>query len=85
MSDFIHTVEMLDTSLCDDLIEYYHKRREYKQKGGVSGGLRPDSKTSTDDTIFPNSKNETIVTYLNYINQVLEKYKETYEKQMYTG
>ena len=24
MPNFIHTVEMLDTSLCDDLIDYYH-------------------------------------------------------------
>ena len=55
MPDFIHTVEMLDTSLCDDLIEYYHESGEYKQKGVVSGGLKPDSKTSTDVTIFPNS------------------------------
>ena len=71
MTDFIHTVEMLDTYLCDDLIEYYHKSSEYKQKGVVSGGLRPDSKTSTDVTIFPNSTNKTITTYLEFINQVL--------------
>ncbi len=83
MSDFIHTVEMLDTSLCDDLINYYHESSEYKQKGVVSGGLRPDSKTSTDVTIFPNSTNETIVTYLKFINQVLESYKETYDAFMY--
>ena len=83
MSDFIHTVEMLDTSLCDDLIEYYHESGEYKQKGVVSGGLKPDSKTSTDVTIFPNSTNKTIVTYLEFINQVLESYKETYDAFMY--
>ena len=83
MTDFIHTVEMLDTSLCDDLINYYHESSEYKQKGVVSGGLRPDSKTSTDVTIFPNSTNETIVTYLKFINQVLESYKETYDAFMY--
>ena len=70
MTDFIHTVEMLDTSLCDDLIEYYHESSEYKQKGVVSGGLKPDSKISTDVTIFPNSTNETIVTYLKFINHL---------------
>jgi len=83
MSDFIHTVEMLDTSLCDDLVEYYHKSSEYKQKGVVSGGLRPDSKTSTDVTIFPNSTDKTIVTYLEFVNQVLGSYKETYDAFMY--
>jgi hypothetical protein len=83
MSDFIHTVEMLDTSLCDDLIDYYHKSSEYKQKGVVSGGLRPDSKTSTDVTIFPNSTDETIVTYLKFVNQVLGSYKEAYDAFMY--
>ena len=74
---------MLDTSLCDDLIEYYHESSEYKQKGVVSGELKPDSKISTDVTIFPNSTNETIVTYLKFINQVLESYKETYDAFMY--
>ena len=53
MTDFIHTIQMLDTSLCDDLVDYYNKSGEYKQKGVVSGGLKPDSKTSTDVTIFP--------------------------------
>ena len=81
--NFIHTVEMLDTSLCDDLIKYYHKSSEYKQEGVVSGGLKPNSKTSTDVTIFPNSTNKTIVTYLEFINQVLGSYKETYDAFMY--
>ena len=83
MSDFIHTVEMLDTSLCDDLIEYYHNSTEYKQKGIVSGGFTPDSKISTDVTIFPNSTNKTITTYMEFINQVLGSYKETYDAFMY--
>ena len=83
MPDFIHTVQMLDTSLCDDLVDYYHKSGEYKQKGVVSGGLRPDSKTSTDVTIFPNSTDKTIVTYLEFVNQALGSYKETFDAFMY--
>ena len=83
MTDFIHTVQMLDTSLCDDLVDYYHKSGEYKQKGVVSGGLRPDSKTSTDVTIFPNSTDKTIVTYLEFVNQALGSYKETFDAFMY--
>ena len=83
MPDFIHTVQMLDTSLCDDLVDYYHKSGEYKQKGVVSGGLRPDSKISTDVTIFPNSTDKTIVTYLEFVNQALGSYKETFDAFMY--
>ncbi len=74
---------MLDTSLCDDLVDYYNKSGEYKQKGVVSGGLKPDSKTSTDVTIFPNSTDKTIVTYLEFLNQALRSYKETYDSFMY--
>jgi hypothetical protein len=83
MTDFIHTMQMLDTTLCDDLVDYYHNSSEYKQKGMVSGGLKPDSKTSTDVTIYPNSSNESVVTYMTFINQCLGSYKETFDAFMY--
>jgi prolyl 4-hydroxylase len=83
MTDFIHTMQMLDTTLCDDLVDYYHKSSEYKHRGFVSGGLKPDSKTSTDVTIFPNSTDKSVVTYMTFINQALGSYKETYDAFMY--
>ena len=47
MGDFIHTVQMADTSLCDDMLEYYSKNIEYKQRGVSDGG----DKKSTDVVI----------------------------------
>ena len=60
MSDFIHTIQMNDTSLCDDLLKYYHENSEYKQVGESNGG----NKISTDVTVHSNSKNETILKYM---------------------
>ena len=42
--DFILTLQLEDTSLCDDLVDYYNRNSEYKQPGVSNGG----DKTSTD-------------------------------------
>ena len=75
MSDFIHTVQMNDTSLCDDLISYYKKSNEYKQKGESNGG----DKTSTDVVVHPGSSNKAVLNYLDFLRQVLKSYQETYD------
>ena len=41
--DFIFTLQLEDTSLCDDLVDYYNRNSEYKQPGVSNGG----DKTST--------------------------------------
>tara|TARA_S200000501_G_C20696354_1_gene687519 strand:+ start:199 stop:810 length:612 start_codon:yes stop_codon:yes gene_type:complete len=74
MSDFIHTIQMNDTTLCDDLLKYYHENSEYKQVGESNGG----NKTSTDVTVHSNSKNETILKYIEFLKAVLKNYQETY-------
>ena len=33
--DFILTLQLEDTSLCDDLVDYYNRNSEYKQAGCV--------------------------------------------------
>ena len=73
--DFIFTIQLDDTSLCDDLLLYYQTRGEYKHKGISNGG----DKTSTDVAVYPNSSNPTVLQYYELLTYALEKYKEKYE------
>ncbi len=73
--DFIFTLQLDDTSLCDDLLAYYHTNEEYKHKGISNGG----DKTSTDVAIYPNSQYPAILQYYELLTYALEKYKEKYE------
>ena len=74
--NFIHAVMMNDVSLCDDLINYYGKNSEYKQKGHSDGG----DKTSTDVTVYPNTNDETIQKYYRFLTDALGSYKEIYDE-----
>ena len=74
MSSFIHAVMMNDTSLCDDLLDYYNKSDEYKQEGYSIGA----DKKSKDVVVYPNSKNETIQKYINFLMGALKNYQEMY-------
>jgi len=74
--NFIHAVMMNDVSLCDDLINYYSKNSEYKQKGHSDGG----DKTSTDVTIYPNTNDKTIQKYYHFLTDALSSYKEVYDE-----
>ena len=75
MSSFIHAVMMNDTSLCDDLLDYYNKSDEYKQEGYSIGA----DKKSKDVVVYPNSKNETIQKYINFLMGALKNYQEMYD------
>ena len=75
MSSFIHAVMMNDTSLCDDLLDYYNKSDEYKQEGYSIGA----DKKSKDVVVYPNSKNETIQKYINFLMEALKNYQEMYD------
>jgi len=82
MSDFIHTIQMNDTSLCDDLLLYYGRdsSNEYKQRGESNGG----DKTSTDVVVHSNSTDKTILKYLDFLRSALASYQETYTAFSFT-
>ena len=73
--DFIFTIQLDDTSLCDDLLLYYHTHGEYKHKGISNGG----DKTSTDVAVYPNSIDPTVLQYYELLTYALDKYKEKYK------
>ena len=73
--DFILTLQLEDTSLCDDLVDYYNSNSEYKQPGVSNGG----DKTSTDVIVYPNSSDPIIVSYFNFLKFCMGQYQEKYE------
>jgi len=75
MSDFIHMIQMEDTSLCDDMLKYYDNSVEYKQRGLSDSG----DKESTDVVVWPNSSNTTILKYLNFLGSCVESYRKEYD------
>ena len=80
MSDFIHTVEMLDTSLCDDLIEYHKNNMEYKNLGKSIGAN--EMKKSTDVTVFPASQNPSILMYRKLLFGYIKEYNAAYDNPL---
>ena len=75
MGDFIHMIQMEDTSLCDDMLKYYDNHVEYKQRGHSDGG----DKKSTDVVVWPNSSDPTILKYLNFLGSCVEDYRKEYD------
>ena len=73
--DFIFTLQLDDTSLCDDLIDYYERSSEYKQRGASNGG----DKTSTDVVVYPNSTDPAALQYFGLLKFALSEYKKKYE------
>ena len=76
MLDFIHTTQMIDTSLCDDLVDYYHKNGEYKI---TNNGKGTNCKVSTDVIIWPDSQDKAVQTYINFLSKSFDSFKETYK------
>ena len=52
-------MQVEDAFICDDLLDYYERNSEYKQKGFSNGG----DKTSTDVVVYPNSTDPAILQY----------------------
>ena len=75
MGDFIYTAQMTDTSLCDDLLLYYNKNTEFKQRGLSDGG----DKKSTDVVVHSGTKDATALKYLDFLTSALESYREKYD------
>ena len=75
MSDFIHSIQMEDTSLCDDLLKYYGNNAEYKHRGLSDGG----DKKSTDVVVWPNSSDPSILRYLDFLRLGVDSYRKKYD------
>jgi len=82
MSNFIESIMMDDISLCDDLIDYYHKSNEYKQQ--VVGSNMGRNKNSTDVLVFPHSNDKTIRKYIDFLFSGLDSYRQVYDSFNYT-
>jgi hypothetical protein len=76
MSNFIFEYQMIDTSLCDRLIEYFHNSEEYKGKGHSTGGENKHTKKlSTDLSVnIYASNNPVIHEYRNHVINAVQSY-----------
>ena len=78
--DFILTLQLDDTSMCDGLLDYYERNSEYKHRGVSNGGT---SKTSTDVSVYPNSIDPAALQYYGFLKYALEKYQEKYKSFLF--
>ena len=78
MDDFIFKYQ-IDEKLCDDMIKYFKKNKEYKGEGVYSGGLDKNVKDSIDVTFFNSSTNPTIIKYFKELSKELNVYCKKYE------
>lgn len=84
MKNFIGGYQLIDTSLCDELIEY-HKNNIYDKTPGYTANkelgthINEDVKSSLDVSININSNHPTIKKYFIHLNECLDSYKQEYE------
>ena len=81
-NDFIHTFQLEDTNICDELITYFHNNNEYKNHGKVGEGeIKPNVKDSLDLKIYPSSTNKTIQNYYKNLQVGLTDYVHKFKMQ----
>ena len=81
-NDFIHTFQLNDTNICDELITYFHNNNEYKNHGKVGEGeIKPHIKDSLDVIIHPSSTNKTIQNYYKNLQVGLTDYVHKFKMQ----
>lgn len=77
METFVHSFN-IDTDICDEMIKYHQKNKEYKQQGScISAGknsVNKEVKDSIDVTFFNCSKNKNIQNYFKSLTQGLLEY-----------
>jgi len=73
-NDFIRGWYASDTSICDDLIRYFEESGE-KKAGMVSGGIKPEIKSSTDVML---EQGDIFDKYIQLLNEVVHKYIKIY-------
>jgi len=81
METFIK-IYKVDKSICRDLIKYFKKNNEYKQRGAIqnSNKLEIDTtiKESTDVCFFNGSNDKTIIKFFNILNKHYNDYIKHY-------
>ena len=82
MENFIRSYQ-LDTKLCDDLVKYFSKNKEYKNKGGCfSNGklqVNKDIKDSIDVNFYNSSCNKTIQKYFKELSRIAQSYIDEFK------
>ena len=77
----------IEKSICDDLIAYYKKNKEYKNFGHVGSGknivIDKNIKESTDVTFFNQSEDKTIKLFFKNLGECVKKYTDKYELNMH--
>lgn len=82
MTNFIEQY-FIDTKVCDSLISYHKKNKEYKNPGyatSYDGECKIDKNTkdSIDVVVFNNSRNKTIMKYFKELDKCLVNYHSKY-------
>ena len=72
--NFIETYKIPE-NVCDDLIQYYKKNKEYKNKINLNG------KVCTEVTFFNNSQSKIILTFFKLLSEHIQKYINKYKIQ----
>lgn len=82
MTNFIEHY-FIDLKVCDDLITYHKKNKEYKTPGYSTGNegvskIDKNVKDSTDVVVYNSSKNKIILKYFNELDKCLGEYHKKY-------
>ena len=77
--NFIETYKIENINLCDDLIKYWKKNKEYKFKGTVGNNVIDKTmKDSIDVSFFNTSKNKTIKSFFKQLSNKVQEYITKY-------
>tara|TARA_B100000029_G_C17558228_1_gene952389 strand:+ start:1398 stop:1943 length:546 start_codon:yes stop_codon:yes gene_type:complete len=72
--NFINTFQLEDTSVCDDLIEYFNMASEYKNPGMTGAGYNKEMKDSLDLSVGLASNNPAVKKYIQMFQPGLVDY-----------
>ena len=76
MENFIKSYYIDDKSLCDNLIDYFHKDNDYKDIGRAEKGA---NKISTDVHIHFTNKNKFVLQYNEHLSKSINEYIKCFE------
>ena len=75
---FIYTFN-IDTTICDDLINYHKNNYEYKHNGVTGSGENKDIKESVDVEFFNNSREKICQDFFYVLNEAYKEYCKKYD------
>ena len=76
-SSFIEKYKV-PSSVCDGLISYFKKNKEYKLFGYTLDKTNKNSKKSTDVAFINSSKDKKIVSFFKHLNKFIQEYSDKY-------